>query len=412
MKFKNCIILFIVAISCKANAQTKKLNDFLNNAVENSPLLKDYKNQVESLRYDSLLLRATFKPQITGSSINSYAPVVNGIGYDEAITNKANVNALIGVNKTFINKKNLASQTAGFALQKQLLTDTAKISEQDLRRNITAQYIITYSDQEQLKFNNEIRDLLTREEVILKKLTQKNVYRQVDYLSFVITLQQQNFAVDQLTLQYKNNYATLNYLAGIADTATTILADPGIKLSDYLQPENSIFIKKYETDSLKLLNDKAQIDINYRPKFNVYGDAGFNSSLAHTPYKNFGVSAGFSVIIPIYDGKQKRLQYSKIDLAEKTRAAYKAFALQQNKQQLALLQQQLTATEKLLSQIDLQLKYIETLITANGKLLEAGEVKITDYILSLHDLLNTKNLITQNKNTRLQLINQINYWNR
>jgi len=401
-----------VAIAFNAGAQTKTLNDFLNSAIENSPLLKDYQNQIESLRYDSLLLRATLKPQVTGSSINSYAPVVKGIGYDEAITNKANVNALIGVNKTLANKKNTTSQMAGFALQKQRLTDTARISEQDLRKNIIAQYITAYSDQEQLQFNNEIKNLLTREEIILKKLTQKNVYRQVDYLSFLITLQQQTFAIDQLTLQYKNDYATLNYLSGIADTATRVLTDPGIKLNDYLPAENSIFIRKYETDSLKLVNDRALVDINYRPKFNVYGDAGFNSSLANTPYKNFGASVGFSVIIPIYDGKQKKMQYSKIDLAEKTRAGYRAFAIQQNRQQVAQLQQQLTETEKLIDGINKQLKYIETLITANGKLLEAGEVKMTDYILSLNNLLNAKNLITHNKSTRLQLINQINYWNR
>ena len=79
---------------------------------------------------------------------------------------------------------------------------------------------------------------------------------------------------------------------------------------------------------------------------------------------------------------------------------------------MAQLTQQLKATEELINDINNQLRYSESLITVNEKLLEAGEVKIADYILALNSYLNAKNLITQNKITRLQIINQINYWNR
>ena len=58
------------------------------------------------------------------------------------------------------------------------------------------------------------------------------------------------------------------------------------------------------------------------------------------------------------------------------------------------------------------MKYSQSLIDVNGKLLETGELRIADYILALGSYLNAKNLATQNKIARLQIINQINYWNR
>jgi len=154
------------------------------------------------------------------------------------------------------------------------------------------------------------------------------------------------------------------------------------------------------------------VDVNYRPKINVFADAGYNSSLAYRAYKNFGTSFGISATVPIYDGKQKKLQYSKIDIEEKTRKNYQSFFTSQYQQQITLLMQQLKETENLISDINSQLKYTQSLIDVTGKLLEAGEAKVTDYVLALNNYINAKNLVAQNNIARLQIINQINYWNR
>ena len=116
--------------------------------------------------------------------------------------------------------------------------------------------------------------------------------------------------------------------------------------------------------------------------------------------------------MPIYDGKQKQLQYSKIDITEKTRATYQSFFTSQYQQQITQLTRQLTATEDLITDINNQLKYIQALIDVDVKLFGSGEMKITDYILTLNNYINAKNLKTQNKISRLQIINQLNYWNR
>ncbi|MEP7145335.1 MAG: TolC family protein [Ferruginibacter sp.] len=398
-------------INCRAQ-NNNQLNFYVENALRNSPLLKDYQNQVQSSVYDSLLIRASYKPHITANSYNLYAPVIKGIGYDKAITNGANFSTLAGVNKQLPNKKVLSAQFQNIQIQNQIISNTSAISEQDLKKMIIAQYITAYGDLQQLNFNREINDLLSKEETILKKLTQKNVYKEVDYLAFLVTLQQQSLFIKQLTIQFQNDYATLNYLSGITDTAFALLQEPGIILNPLPAVEQSVFFKKYKIDSLKLNNDKALIDAAYEPKINLFADGGYNSSLAYQAHKNFGTSFGVSASIPIYDGKQKKMQYSKISIAEKTRADYKDFFLRQYSQQIAQLMQQLAATDELITAINSQVKYSDALIVVNGKLLQAGELRVTDYVLAINNYLNAKNQLTQNTINRLQIINQVNYWNR
>jgi len=410
---KQFLLGFLLLVSCvKANAQTNQLEYYVQNALQNSPLLKDYQNQVALNKYDSLLIRAAFKPQVSGNSINSYAPTIRGWGYDGAISNGGGFATLVGVSQALPNKKNLQSQFENITLQNQSISNTSRLTEQDLKRSIIAQYVSAEGSLEQLNVNKEISGLLDREEIILKKLTQANVYRQADYLAFLVTLQQQDLLVKQLSIQYKNDFNSLKYLCGITDTAAVLLQSPDIRLKALPGIAQSIFFKQFTIDSLKLVNNKKLADIIYRPRVNLYADAGFNSTLAYRAYKNLGTSFGLSLTIPIYDGQQKKLQYSKIDIEENTRGNYQIFFVSQYQQQITQLNQQLTATEDLINDISKQLKYTQSLIEVNGKLLQAGEVKVTDYILAINNYINARNLITQNNISRLQIINQLNYWNR
>ncbi len=405
--------IFCTALICsRLFSQNNNLEYYVTQAMASSPLLKDYQYQQQSGQLDSQRIRAANRPQVNGSTFNSYAPVIGGVGYDQAISNGGAFATLVSVNKTIVSKKNLNTQFETLHLQNESLKNTAKISEQDLIRTVTAQYITAFGIMQQLNFNRDILALLKKEEVILKTLTERNVYRQTDYLTFLVTLQQQGLLCRQLQIQYQNEFGTLNYLAGINDTSSVWLQEPSIRLSGLPQMYNSVFFRQFEIDSLKLTNSRALVDFSYRPKTNLFADAGFNSSLAYTPYRNFGTSFGFSVTVPIYDGHQRKLQYSKINLAELTRNAYQQFFTSQYRQQIAQLTQQLHATDELIGQISEQIRYSESLIQVNGKLLETGDARIADYIIALNNYLNAKNLLTQNDITRYQIINQINYWNR
>jgi len=407
--FSILICLFSYSI---CQAQTYSLEHYLQLAHTNSPLLKDLQNQIASNQIDSLRLRAGLKPQVNINSGGLYAPVVNGYGYSEAITNEHTLNGLAQVSKTIVGKENINTQVQTITLQTLSLNNQSKISEQDLKKAITTQYITAYGDLQQYKFSQDVVKLLSSEDDLLKKLTRSNVYRQSDYLTFLVTLKQQELALTQARLLYKNDFATLNYLAGVADTSIRDLDEPALQRNIKPDVTGSIYFQQYKLDSLKLINSKQLIDYAYKPKLNVLADGGYNSDFMGQAWKNFGLSAGFGLVIPIYDGGQRKLQYRKLYLQEETRQNYKAFFDVQYRQQIAQLNQQITENETLIAQIKDQTKYTESLIKVDMQLLQTGDLHISDLVLAINNYLTIKNLMTQTVISRLQLINQLNYWNK
>ncbi|HEY8780103.1 MAG TPA: TolC family protein [Mucilaginibacter sp.] len=411
MKFFFSIILCVLTCSVSL-AQTYTLDHYLDVAKNNSPLLKDLRNQIASNSVDSLRLRASYKPQVNLNSGALLAPYIDGYGYSSAITNEHILSALMAANQAIVSKKNLHTQLETITLQSQSIGNTTKISEQDLKKAVTGQYITAYGSLQQLRFNQEVVELLSKEEDLLKKLTRANVYRQSDYLTFLVTLKQQQLQLLQSRQQYKNDYSTLNYLAGIADTSMIELQEPDIQITYPPDINNSIFFRQYTLDSLKLINSRQLVDFSYKPKINIAADGGYNSDFMGQAYKNFGVSAGFNFTMPVYDGGQRKMQYRKISLQEETRENYKAFFNSQYHQQIDQIKQQINENENLLNQIDDQIKYSDSLIKVDSRLLQTGDVKIADLILAINNYLIVKNLRTTTFINRLQLINQLNYWNR
>lgn len=405
--------IFLILLSAEFTFSQKNTLDFyLTEAIHNSPLLKDYQSQIESNGIDSQRIRAQYVPQVTGSSSNLLSPIIGGIGYDRAVTNGGQLSALVNVSQTLISHGNLSAQFKNLQLQNEGIYNTARITEQDLRRTITSQYLTAFGSLQTLNLAREIHVLLQKEVAILKVLTEKNVYRQTDYLTLLVTVQQQDLYLRQIDIQFHNDYATLNYLAGIVDTSAVNLDEPALVVYSPTDPFQSVFFRKYTIDSLILVHNRVLIDYSYKPKINVHANGGYLSSFTYQGYKNLGTSVGLDLTIPIYDGKQKKMQYRKLDISERSRSSYKTFYTTQYFQQIYQLQQQLKQTESLIGDINNQIKYSDGLIEVNTRLLETGDAKIADLIIALNNYLNAKNLLTQNKVSRLQIINQINYWNR
>lgn len=411
MKWLFGVIISVFICSVSVAQTTYTLDHYLELAQNNSPLLKDLKNQISSAKLDSMRLRAGLRSQVTGTSAGLFAPVIHGYGYAGAITNVQTFDALVGVNQQIIGRNYRNAQLATIALQQDSLVNASQLSVQDLKKAVIGQYITAYGDLQQLKFSQEIIDLLGKEEQVLKKLTQNNVYRQSDYLAFLVTLKQQQIQLLQSRIQYKSDFATLNYLAGITDTSSVDLSEPKIQKAALPYAENSIFFRKFRLDSLRLANSNAIIDYTYKPKANIFADGGYNTDFTQ-PARNFGTSFGFNISVPIYDGGQRKLLHKKIQLQEESRQYYKFFYTRQYKQQIDQLNQQIDETEKLFAQINEQIRYDETLIKVDTQLMQTGDLKISDLILAINNYLTVKNLFTQTTINRLQLINQLNYWNK
>lgn len=410
LKYFPYILLFnFLALTPQVHAQVQTLDYFLQQGMVNSPLLKDYQNQIRTATVDSLLVQAGQHPQVNANAQILYAPSHGMFGYDEAITNGGNYAGLIGVSQYFMNSRDLKNRYEGFSIQKRALTNASKISVNDLKRLITSQYLNAYSDYSNLAFNRTFMKLLNDEKEIIQRLSESGIYKQTDYLALLIEAQSQEIILGQMTNLYSKDIRLLNQLCGMTDTTRIELSLPEISrisLSDFsLSP---LFIQ-YKIDSLKISNDKKAIDIRYLPKLNWFADAGLMSSNPALLGQHFGFSAGINFSIPIYDGKQKKLDYQKLDFSEDTRTQYESFFKKQYNQQVMQLNSEIVANRTTLEQLKKQLKTADQLIFMIKSQLEAGNISITEFINATKNYQSINKDVIQTEINILQSINEVNY---
>ena len=403
------ILFVLVFLGTKSFSQEKDLPYFMEKAQLNSPLLSDYSNQIKSVALDSLMDRAGYKPQLSGNFSASYAPVLNGYGYDTALSNGQTVNALLGYSQKILGTNRKAIQSESYKLIKESLSLNKKIALKDLNKAITVQYINAWGTASQISYNQKTLELLQEEEKILKKLAQHAIYKQTDYLIFDATVKQQQLTTLLLQQQYQNEVAMLQYLSGETDTAHFSLKSPEVSVKS-LPNKSSVFLRQFETDSLKLQNSKAILENSYKPSVSLMADAGYSSSFIYQAYKNFGASIGVGLTIPIYDGHQKSLQKQKNEVALQTVASYKRNFKKQYEQQLLIVHQKQEQAQAIGSVLKEQLAVAQTLIDADKKLLVSGDVQITEYLLAISNLIAIQNQLAQNQMDSLQLLNELNYW--
>jgi len=399
------------SIRAQTGGQTRDLQYYTGIALAGSPLLKDYAGQAAINSLDSLIGRAAYRPQVAAALDGRYAPGIAGFHYDRTNIDEKNLGALLTVSQTIVGGRNLGAQMASYGIAAQGLGNARKISEHDLRLAVATQYIVSWGALQEAQYNGDILSLLVREELMLKKLTEKAVYKQTDYLNFEVGMHQQQLLVDQLRAGYRDQIALLNYLCGIVDTTQVALEAPNIALLPPPAFEATLQYDKFFIDSLRLNNSAKLIDYAYRPKLSAYADGGYSSTFVSTPQKNFGASIGLSLSIPIYDGGQRQREHNKIKTSEQIRSYYRDFAKRQYDQQVADLFRQLAQTDTVIAQAEQVIKYSQALIDAYGKQMQTGEASITDYMNALANLIIARQALTRNNTTKLQIISQINYWN-
>ncbi len=408
---KRYFLLPLLYFSTPALHAQYTLRDYLQTAITSSPVFIDNLNQQRAIALDSMLGRAGLKPKVNVTSNNLYAPVINGYGYDEIITNGGYYNALLGVNYQVVGKHNLNNQFSLLDIQRQLLEFNRKLTERELIQSVTAQYITVFGAQQLLANSEKLLNTLEQENLLLKSIAENGGYQQTEYLTFLVSYKQQQLAYDQQQLQMRSDLYTLNYLCGIADTNTVILQDPALSVTQNIQFDRTFPFQQFRLDSLQFRTSLEKIKYNYHPKLNLMGDAGYYTSFLYHAERNFGASVGLSLTIPIYDGNQRTLQENKIMLSQNTLQHRTAFFIKQfNSKQMAL-NQQLTETEKLVAEALEQLKLSEGLLKANSKLLETGDARIFDYMLALRNYISAQASVQQIITNRMLLINQINFLN-
>ncbi len=408
---KKCVftILVFLALCSFASGQVRDLDYYLREGLSGSPLLKDYANQHYSVTFDSLLVKAVKKPKIEARSTLQYIPVYGKFGYDGVVTDEGNYTGVVGVSQEILRGKEINNQLESLYLQRRSLTNTTKITTNELTRMITDQYLVSVSAYSDLDFNSSFLALLEKENEIVKQLAIKGIYKQTDYLALLVETQTQEILVNRLKSQYASSLRDLNVICGLNDTSSYMLVLPALGVKDGPDVMKSPGYIQFGIDSLRISNEKNAIDIRYRPKLSWFADAGFLSHDLTLFYTHFGYSAGVSLSIPIYDGNQRSIEKKKLEIEENTRGNYRDSYLKKYSQQILQLTRELRSEKEINESLVKQLSTSENLLKALRSELEAGLIQMTDMLSAVKNYRIINKTLNDSRIRILQITNELNY---
>lgn len=410
MVIRRFIFFFIVSgLSLAGISQSRDLNYYLREGLQNSPLINDLKNQLQSASLDSIIIAARRKPQVEGRSQLLYSPYNDHFGYDEVITDGGNYQAVAYVSQDLFVSKKTGNKYQALNYEKQGLNLSVKLSSAELMKTITDLYLESYSVYSELLFNVSFLDLMKNENQVVSRFVENGIYSQADYLSLLVETGGQEVIITQLRNQYRKNIMSLNELCGIVDTSQIMLQMPVIEPQGTARISDYLILRQYSLDSLRIINEKEALSLRYKPSVNWFADAGILTSNPFNFYRHAGASAGVSLTVPIYDGHQKKVEEDKLSLKEDSRTRYFNSTKKEYDQIYLRLNSELEGIKQVKAGLEKQLALSDQLVKSLRVQLENGIIKMQDYIVAIKNYRNVNRYIILSDIDILRVKNEINY---
>jgi len=427
MDKKLLLLLSFIYGSFAGSAQTD-LQFYIQSAQNNSPLIKDNKNQSEATKIEVERLKALYtKPQVGITANYLFAPVVsqdNGkttlqlnpdntnkyFGQDVSLTNGALYQGLIGVNQPLFMQSKFKVVADEAMNSTKVNENNILLTNYELEKIITDQYILCLLDRRQIAFLEKYINLLKDQKELVTKLVNGSVFKLSDITLLNIEIQSQLIALQTVQASYKKNLMDMNTIAGITDTSYHELAVGDLQLTAIAN--SNAFIEKFALDSSILVARQKVFELRYKPQWNAFANGGINAASISTLPRRFGVAAGISFTKTLFDGRQKEINQRKTNTLLKTSQAYRESFLNQNTARKNNLMEQLKAIDDRMKLTQTQVKEYDKLLGYYKQELLKGQIPVINYVNTVKSaIILEKDFITMQTNRQL-LINTYNYWNR
>ena len=419
----NIILLFLTLF---ANAQTRDLNYYLEQAKTNSPLINKANNNNKLIQLDMQKVKSIlnkpivsiegnllFSPIISHDNGNQFQWVSEGAnsytGYDLAYSDGGQYQAYISVKQPLFLGKTYKSYSEQADIQTRINENNITLTQHELEQLVSRQYILCEMAKEQGEISKSLLDKLNEQVQIMQKLVENAIYKQTDLMLLQIETENFNIEYEKYWATYKQNISDLNLLCGISDTTTIEIKNIELKITEDTLT-NSQFLNKYTLDSLNIIAKQTLFEQKYRPQLSVFANAGMNAIYLPS-YNRLGFATGLTFSWNIFDGNQKKIQFEKSFIEMQTISFEKQNFINQHN----------TNKEKYLNQIetiDRQIKIVEKQLTEYEKLiklykyeLQQGQVSIMDVKNIIRDVSAKRQENLRLKMQKQMLINSYNYWN-
>lgn len=421
------IILILFSVYSIVTSAQYNLSYYKLAAKKNSPLINDNNNQNKANQLEVKRLKAFYtKPQIGITANYLFSPIIstdnnkttfepntsgatNYYGYDLAYSNGGTYQAMLNVTQPLFNKKRFGTASEQLNVIAKINDNNTQISEHDIEKIVTDQYILCLQDTKQIAYAATMVKLLSDQKEILRKLVDSSIYKPSDLT--LLNIEHQNFLA-QLTnfnANYQRDLLDLNILCGINGTALVQLQNSDLALNSTVT--NSLFLEKYNLDSLNLMAQQKAFELKYKPQLNLFANTGLNAVYAPTIPNRFGISAGLSFSYNFFDGNQKSISRNKTELLEKSISFYKDNFISQNTVRKSKLLTEIQSLTDRIAIAEQQLKQYELLLNSYKKEIISGQLSIINYTMVLKNMATTQRDYTLLFSQQQSLINGYNYWN-
>lgn len=416
----------IVMAGVHLNAQNT-LGYYIKIAKQNSPLINDNLNQSKVNHLEIERLKSFYtKPQIGITANYLFSPIIstdnnqttfqpnadnatNYYGYDLAYSNGGQYQAMLTATQPLFNAQRYKIASEQFNLASQINENNAKLSEHDIEKIVTDQYILCLQDNKQIDYAQQMVKLLLEQKEILRKLIENGIYKQSDFS--LLNIEYNNF-FSQLTA-YKANYRRdlmeLNIICGIDDTTLVQLQSTNLNLNN--SASNSQFLEKYRLDSLNIIVQQKVFELKYKPQINFFANTGLNAVYAPTIPNRFGISAGLSFTYNFFDGNQKSINRNKMQVLEKSVSSYKSNFVTQNTIRKSKILTELQSYNERILIAEQQLKDYDALLNSYKNEIMSGQLSIVNYTMVLKNMAIAQRDCAILFSQQQVLINAYNYWN-
>lgn len=426
-------LFFLLLMAAGSSGQTfgqKQLSDFIDQAFQNSPLLKTNNIQSQANELDAQrMVAALTKPSIgaevnyvlapiysndpgnSGFKLNPPKTITDYYGYDLSVTNGGLYRGLVTFDQPLFNRQRVNAVNEQTTLQNQILSNNSTLSKHELEKLVTDQYILCLQDVHQQEAVTHIMDIISQQISITKKLSANGLAKQGDYKVLEIELKQQETNIQSLRNSYKVHLLELYSTCGMSDTTMVNIASVNLDLTSATDVNSSAFVKQYQLDSLSLSASQKLFNTQYKPVVSLYSSAGLNTVYAPDIYKRMGWQVGIRFTQKFFDGHQKKLNDQKTKLLQQTTAINSDYFNQKNESRKNALLQAIHSIDEQLQSIQQQISDYDTLLSYYQKQITNGQSSVIDYITVLRSNAALQfNRIALQTN-RLIAVNNYNYWN-
>lgn len=416
-------LLFIITMIQGTQAQNR-LEQYIDSARVNDPGIIQLQKQIQVLELGKKSIRASYMAP-TGylsSEVNltpyfnnhghlfSTNPDPNAVGYDINVSNGGLYSALMNVDVPLFAGK--ASQQALFQQNSQIdqLKTMLQTSDLDLQRQITDLYLSTLAVQMSYTVQQQRVQQLSKEVDVMKQLTQKGMYKLVDYELLKTTLAGDSIQLRSLANTYQMQLMQLRSTCGITDSSFIFLNDINLEMTAP-NKNKSLFLQPYANDSISAVADNLLYNNKYLPQVTLYSNAGLNAVALNGIERKLGASAGIRLSYTLFDGKQKEVnQQQTLVKIDQARSLRKVESKRIQMQRALLVKTIAEATANLHKQKELKENY-QKLMELYKTEVQKGQVRISNYLLALRNYSNLRLNYELQKIKVYKLINEYNYWN-